>query len=96
MKTSRENDQKRKNLLTWNSYVTMIKKDAYVSNEKQLQNHCSIFVLKNQLAFSSYQHSISFTNGLQHYCFLGQANLHRLCGLWQVSRRIWTIFLVQK
>ena len=53
-----------------------------------------------QLSFTisnhSFQLSISFTHGLQHYCFLGQAYLYRLCGLWQMSRQIWTIFLVQK
>ena len=74
----------------------MTKKDTYISNEKQLQNHCSTFILKNQLASFSYQHSISFTHGLQYYRNLGQANLHRLCGLWQESRQIWTLFLVQK
>ena len=29
--------------------------------------------------FFRYQHSISITHGLQHYCFWGQANLYRLC-----------------
>ena len=69
---------------------------AYKSSKLQLSNHCSTFILKNQLASFSYQHSISFTHGLKHSCFLGQANLHRLCGLWQEFRQIWTIFLVQK
>ena len=31
------------------------------------QNHCSTFILKNQLASFSYQHSISFTYGLQYH-----------------------------
>ena len=84
---------KGKNLLIWKCYVAMIKKDAYISNEKQLQNHSSTSILKNQVASFSYQHSISFTHGLQHYRNLGQTGLHRLCGLWQVSRQIWTIFL---
>ena len=54
------------------------------------------FHWQNQFTSFSYQHSIFFTYGLQHYCFLGQANLYGLCGLWQMSRQIWTIFLVQK
>ena len=88
--------KKGKSLLIWKCHVTMSNKDAYISNEKQLQNHCSTFILKNQLAFFSYQHSISFTHGLQHHRNLGQANLQRLCGLWQESRQIWTMFLVRK
>ena len=32
---------------------------------------------------------------IQHYCFLGQANLYRLCGKWQLPRLTWPIFLVQ-
>ena len=35
-------------------------------------------------------------NNLQHYSNLGQTVLHRLCGLWQVSRVIWTVFLSEK
>ena len=93
MEMSRDNDQKRK------EYPYMeVSRDtgAYKSSDLQLSNHCSTFILKNQLAFFSYQHSISLTHGLPHYCFLRQANLHRLYGLWQVSRQIWTSFLVQK
>ena len=97
MEMSRNNDQKRKK----SPYLEMSRdndqqKQRKVSNEKQLQNHCSTFILKNQLASFSYLHSISFTRGLQHDRNLGQANLHRLCGLWQVSRQIWTILLDQK
>ena len=69
---------------------------AYKSSDLQLSNHCSTFILKNQIASFSYHHSISFTRGLQHYSVLGQTSLHRLCGLWQVSKQIWTFFLVQK
>ena len=50
----------------WKCYVAMIKKDAYISNEKQLQNHSSTLILKHQVAFFSYQHSTPFTHGLQH------------------------------
>ena len=32
-----------------------------------------------------------YTHGSQHYGFLGQANLYRLSGLWQMPRQIWTI-----
>ena len=53
----------------------MTEKNTYISNEKQLQNHSLTFILKNQLASFSYQHSISFTHGLQHYRNLGQAKL---------------------
>ena len=39
------------------------------------------FLSEKQITSPSYQHSISFTHGLQHYCFPGQANLYLLCGL---------------
>ena len=93
MEMSRDNDQKRK------KYPYMeVPRDtgAYKSSDLKLSNHCSTFILKNQLASFSYQHSISFTHGSQHYCFFGQTGVHRLCGLWQESRQIWTIFMVQK
>ena len=112
MEMSRTNDQKRKEspymvMLRNNDrqkkespYMVMLRnndeKNTYISNKKQLQNHSLTFILKNQLASFSNQHSISFTHGLQHYRNLGQADVHRLCGLWQVSRQIWTIFLDQK
>ena len=67
--------------------------DAYKSSDFHISNHCSTFILWNQLASFSYQHSI---HGLQHYRNLGQTGLHRLCRLWQESRQIWTLFLVQK
>ena len=67
----------------------------YKSSDLQLSNQCSIFILKNQLASFSCQHSLSFTHGLQHYRNFGQTNLYRLCGLWQEPRQIWTLFLVQ-
>ena len=51
---------------------------------------------QKQITSFSYQQSFSFTHGSQHYFFLGQANFYRLCGLWQMSRQIWTIFLVIK
>ena len=90
---SRDNDQKRKE----NPYMEVSRDTgAYESSDLHLSNHCSTLFLKNQLAIFSYQHSISFTHGLQHYRNLGQANLYRLCGLWQMSRQIWTTFLVQK
>ena len=67
---------------------------GYKSNDLLFSNRCSTF--KNQLASFSYQHSVSFTHGLQHYCFLGQTGLHRLCGHWRMLRQVWTIFMVQK
>ena len=33
-----------KNILIWKCHVTMTKKDAYTSNEKQLQNHSLTFI----------------------------------------------------
>ena len=103
---SPDNDDKGKNLLIWKRDVTMTDTfpylevsrdtDAYKSSDFHFSNHCSTFILKNQLASFSYQHSISITHGLQHYRNFGQTDLHRLCGLWQEPRQIWTIFLVQK
>ena len=54
-----------------------------------------ILSLSFSKATFSNRHSFSFTHGLQHYCFLGQANLYRLCGLWQESRQTWANFMVQ-
>ena len=53
----------------------------------QLQNHSLTFFQKKKIFSFGYQLSISFTHGLQHYCFLGQANLYRLCTIWQRSAR---------
>ena len=52
MEISRDNSQK-KNLLIWNCYVSMTKKDAYISNKIQFQNHSSLFVHKNKSLFSA-------------------------------------------
>ena len=103
MEKLRDNDDKGKNLALWKYYVTMtdtspykeVSRDtgAYKSSDFHFSNHCSTFILKNQLASFSYQHS---NHGLQHYRNFGQTGLHRLCGLWQESRQIWPLFLVQK
>ena len=61
---------------------------AYKSSDFHFSDHCSTFILKNQLASFSYQHSISFIHGLQHYKNLGKTGLYRLRELWQVSRQI--------
>ena len=53
------------------------------------------FHSQERITSFSYQHSVSFTYGLQHYCFLGQSSLNQLCGLWQRSRQILTSFLDQ-
>ena len=95
MEMSRDNVQKGENLLIWKNHVTLIKRGTYIRNEMQLKIILYLSFTKQITSFS-YQHSISFTHGLQHYCFLGQANLYQLCGLWQMSRQIWTIFTVQK
>ena len=87
--------KKGKNLLIWTSHVTMTKRDTCISNETQLKIILQFSFTKTYTSFS-YQHFISFTHGLQQYCFLGQVNLYRLCGFWQMSRQIWTIFLVEK
>ena len=87
--------KKGKNLLLWKCHVTMTKKDAYISNGMQIQNHSLAFIHKNKSLLSP--NSIpSRSRMAQHYCFLGQANFNRLCGLWEVSRQIWRNFLVQK
>ena len=78
-----------------NCHVTMTKKDAYISKETQLQNHSLVFRQKKITSFSN-QHSTLITQGLKHYSFLERANLYQLCRLWQMSRQIWTILLVQK
>ena len=56
--------KKGKRFHIWKCHVTLTRTKAvtFIS-----QNHCSTFILKNQLASFSYQHSISFTHGLQHY-----------------------------
>ena len=45
--------EKGKNLLIWKCHVTMTKKDAYISNEMQLQNQSLTFILKNKPLFSA-------------------------------------------
>ena len=90
---TRDNDLKRKEV----PYMEVSRDtDAYKTVTFISENPCSTFILKNQLGSFSYQHSISFTHGLQHYRNFGKTGLHRLCGLWQESRQIWTLFLVQK
>ena len=74
----------------------MTKHETYKGNKVQLQTNSSTLIHGKQITYFSYQHSISFTQGLQHYCCFGQANMYRLCGLWQISRQIWMIFVVQK
>ena len=80
MEISRYNDQKRCEYKQW----------------KTVQKTFFNFHSQKQITSFSYHPSVWFTHGLQHHCFLGQANLYRLCGLWQMSRQIWTIFLDQK
>ena len=40
--------KKGENLLIWKSHVTMTKRDAYINNEMQLQNHSLTFIHKNK------------------------------------------------
>ena len=61
---SRDNDQK-KEVFPYKEVSRDT--DACKSSDLKFSNHCSTFILKNQLASFSYQHSISFTHGLQHY-----------------------------
>ena len=42
-----------KNLLKWKCHVTMTKKDAYISNEMQLQNQSSTFLHKSKSLLSA-------------------------------------------
>ena len=70
--------KKGKRFHIWKCHVTLTQTKAVTFFP---QSHCSTFILKNQLASFSYQHSISFTHGLQYYRNLGQTGLHRLCGL---------------
>ena len=42
-----------KNLLIWKSHVTLTKKDAYVGNEMQIQNHSLTLFHKNESLLSS-------------------------------------------
>ena len=78
--TSRENDQKGS------------------VHKKQVAAVKSFFNLpsRKQMFLFSYQRSTWLTHSLQRYCFRGEANLYRLCGLWQVPRRVWTFVLVHK
>ena len=91
---SRDNAPKVKNLLSWKGHVTMAKKDAYIVNGLQLQNHSLTFIHKNRSPLSATS-ILSRSPCLQHYCLFGQANLYRLCDFWQMSRQTWTIFMVQ-
>ena len=44
MEMLRNNDDKGKSLLIWKCHVTLTKKDEYIINEKQLQNHSLTFI----------------------------------------------------
>ena len=90
-----DNDRKRKESPYMETSRDNEQKNAYIGNEMLLQKYFLTLIHKSKSPFS-HQHSISFTHGLQHYRFLGQANLYRLCELWQTSRQIWTFFWVQK
>ena len=84
MEMSHDNVQKRREYL----YMEVSRNTGvYKSSDLHFSNHCSTFILNFQLASSTYQHSVSFSYGLQHYRNLGKTSLHRLCGLWQVSDR---------
>ena len=72
--------KKGENLLIWKNHVTMITRDTYKSNQCRSKSFSNFLSQKQSTSFS-YQHSNSFTHDLQHYCFLGQSNLYRLCGL---------------
>ena len=45
--------KKRENPLIWKCHVTMTKKDAYISNDMELQNHSLSFILKNKSILSA-------------------------------------------
>ena len=87
--------KKRENLLLWNCSVTMAKKVAYISSKIATPKSFFNFSSQKEMTSFSYQHSISFTHRSQHYRFLGQANLYRLYGLWQMPTQIWMVFMVQ-
>ena len=44
---------KKRNLLIWKCHVTRTKRDAYISNEMQLQNHSLTFIHKNKSVLST-------------------------------------------
>ena len=96
MEMSRDNDQKRKESPYMEKSRDNDQKRCVYKLRKAVPKSLLNFHSQKQIISFSYQHSILFTHGLHHYCFLGQANVYRLCGLWQMSRQIWTIFLVQK
>ena len=79
---SSEKDRKRKE----SPYMEMSRdndqKTCVYERQNAAPNSFFNFHSQKQITSFSYQHSILFTHGLQHHCFLGQANLHRLCGLW--------------
>ena len=89
--------KKVKNLLIRKSYVTMAKRYAYISNGKQFLNHFLAFFHKNKSLPSAtsilYGSSVAYNT---------TASLDKLActtdyvDFLQMSRHIWTIFLVQK
>ena len=84
-------------LISWATFKNSKNGALYWMKQLFIINTNSIFNFhpQKQITSSSYQFSISFTYGLQHYCFFGQTNLYRLSWFWQIQRQIWTIFLVQ-
>ena len=77
---------------------TVLHAEAKLVNNLQMHKHNLSFVLTRQVTCFNFQQSISTkkTHGSQYYRFFAQAHLYRLCGIWKVSRHIWTVFLPQK
>ena len=73
----------------WKRHVTRTGKDAHIGNEKQLQNNSITFIHTNKSLLSA----TSFLSRLPKV-YNTTVSLDKLT--WQLSRQIWTIFLVQK
>ena len=89
--------EKGKNLLIYKCHVRMTKNRCVY--KKRYAAPKSLFNFQSQKTYHFFQLPTFYLvrPWLIDTCFLGQAKLlYPLCGLRQMSRQIWTIFLVQK
>ena len=69
-------------------------KEAYGSHSFQLLIHFLSFIVRNCSLLSAT--SVLSHSAIRQHWFIRQVNLNRLCGLWKVSRQLWTIPFLKK
>ena len=78
------------------SYLIKLTLNTSLFFPKNITSFFSLEIICSSFHFSLLQTTKMNLKSLQLYSNFGKTNFHRLCGFWQVSREIWTIFLDQK